>query len=187
MNRSGNECYVALHHICLNEVIFNQFLPDDFELSLQLLDVLFAILRVEIPVALCEFQLEEFITPIPRPKKHKNTDKCRIHEEGKNYTRSTATDFENVLRRLSQRRRGLDLSLSKSRLILVAHKAYLCWPCSERLRILNMRQFDNSSVRGSKPPKPEAVAWVDQKLSILTDGRVSTRIGRLQGSQRLQR
>ena len=52
MNRSGNECYVALHHICLNEVIVNQFLPDDFELSLQLLDLLFANLRVEIPVAL---------------------------------------------------------------------------------------------------------------------------------------
>ena len=41
--------YVALHHICLNEVIVNQFLPDDFELSLQLLDLLFANLRVEIP------------------------------------------------------------------------------------------------------------------------------------------
>ena len=49
MNRSGNECYVALHHICLNEVIVNQFLPDDFELSLQLLDPIFANLRVEIP------------------------------------------------------------------------------------------------------------------------------------------
>jgi hypothetical protein len=58
MNRSGDECYVALHHICLNEIIVNQFLPDDFELSLQLLDLLFANLRVEIPVALCELQLE---------------------------------------------------------------------------------------------------------------------------------
>ena len=61
MNRSGNECYVALHHICLNEVIVNQFLPDDFELSLQLLDLLFANLRVEIPVALCELQLERHL------------------------------------------------------------------------------------------------------------------------------
>ena len=44
-----------------NEVIVNQFLPDDFELSLQLLDLLFANLRVEIPVALCELQLERHL------------------------------------------------------------------------------------------------------------------------------
>ena len=80
-------------------------------------------------------------------------------------------------------RRELDLSLSRNRLIPAARKESLWWSYSGRLQSLRNPQSFSARRRVSNLPEPGAATWAGRKLSILPNGKASTKHGKARKSR----